>query len=92
MGWKNLSYWLKGGIILAGINFLLIVLYYLISNGQGSYYDPSAFLYISSFLVTDFFYWGSNSPLEIFIFSSIFYFIIGAIIGLIYGKIKNRKR
>ncbi len=98
MTWKNIPTWLKGGIILSAINVFLILLYFVIKfvtfvttgyNLPGDH--PIALIYLPSFLITDGLYWGRNTPMEIFIFSSIFYFIIGIIIGWIYGKIQSNK-
>jgi hypothetical protein len=82
--------WLNGGIILFGINLVLILIFFLISGGNASYDSPVSLLIIPAFLITDLLYWSSNTLSEIIIVSSISYFIIGAIIGLIVQKIKNK--
>jgi len=96
MGWKNLPAWLKGGVILLIINIFLILLYFgikfviFLSLGNVLPGDhPIVLIYLPSFLITDGLYWGRNTPMAIFIFSSISYFIVGVIIGWIVGKIKK---
>jgi hypothetical protein len=91
MTWNGIPSWLKGGIILLTINIVLILLYFVITGGVSSYDSSASLMYLPSFLVTDGLYWGSNSSMAVFIFSSIFYFIIGVIIGGIIGKVKRHK-
>ena len=107
MGWKKLSYWLRGGII-GGVLAILFSL--------SSYILPDNLLYNSNFLgviisfmifipmVTALFIsnlfgcffenggvcYYLNLTLG-FVSMFVFYFIIGAIIGWLYGKIRNRK-
>ncbi len=83
--------WLKWGIILLSCNIALIFVFLLISGGAAKYDDPVTLLYLPSFLITDALYWGGNSTLAVFIFSSIFYFLVGAILGWIIGKIKSHR-
>lgn len=104
MGWKDWPYWLKGGII-GLIVFLVISLFFILYEfiGIGVFID---FFFILSiffsiitslpFYIYDFIlqilsiniYWNSFS---LFISGVINYFFTGAIIGWIYGKIKERK-
>ena len=93
MRWKNLSTWAKGGLIAVGINLFLIFLYRTLVDlmPQLPYDHPIAFIAMPSFIVTDLIYWGANSLAAIIITSSIFYFLVGAIIGLIIDKIKSKK-
>jgi len=90
MSWKNLSYWLKGGIIGVGAEIVLILLagisirilhFLLINPIISSLFHPNSFT-ISGFIFT-----GIITILETLIYS----FIIGAIIGYIFGKIPNKK-
>lgn len=96
MGWKEWSYWLKGGLILS-----IIALVFRLTGGMFELFPSSnpleKFLGSASF----FFGYPFGIPLanlfntgiviiDITIFLGI-YFIIGAFIGWIYGKIKNRK-
>jgi len=112
MGWKSLSYWLKGGIIgiLVVISLCLIGLL-LGSNDLGflslafiplypAYYLIILFFKISgtTFITTN---TGTtypdipNADLIYFLWTPllglIIYFIIGALIGLIYSKLKSKK-
>ena len=93
---KNLSSWLKGGIIGVILNILLLGTDYILfgtdffSYSRGDLCDIACPFTIASFLVTEF-YWGSNTFASVWIFSSLIFFIIFAVIGWIYGKIKNRK-
>ena len=108
MNFRNLSYWLKGGII-AGIlfTFLLIIFLFIPSIGcnnneplpEGQLYEKCAPIKISQFLLLPIYF--ILDILEIgndylalsfaFLFSLIMYFLIGALIGWIYEKIKSKK-
>ena len=94
---KNLSTWRKGGLIgiclYALLNLLPMILPYIQSNGtimHGIYF-------MNSFPQTLFSHMGLNYILPMIIyfyvmlvFGVIFYYIVGAILGWIYGKIRNR--
>lgn len=94
MGWKNLPYWLRGGIILLVLSVFL--LYFLSTTVLCV--DPSSGADLSNPI------FGCKSELErLFInlgftkfIGSIFFlgvsFLIGAIIGLIIGKIKSKSK
>jgi len=96
MGWKNWPYWLRGGIIGMVISFLLIIIISFLGLlslnmfGESSYFGN--FLgTISSLLFIKFnpfygFIFKSNTLLGQLLPFLVFYFIIGAIIGWIYGK------
>ena len=83
MNWKNWPYWLKGGII--GIIFAIIIIlitfaYYEVSSNLGSFFG------INEYLVENI----SNYGLGLILYMSlnlIEYFVIGALIGYIYGRI-----
>ena len=79
MGWKDWPYWLKGGEI---FEILLIIGLFLIAFIKG---EGLAILFLLIFF-------GGENPWEMFTFLGflILYFILGAIIGWIYGKIRNR--
>ncbi|MBS3085684.1 hypothetical protein J4225_03285 [Candidatus Pacearchaeota archaeon] len=79
MGWKDWPYWLKGGVI---FEILLIIGLFLIAFIKG---EGLAILFLLIFF-------GGENPWEMFTFLGflILYFILGAIIGWIYGKIRNR--
>ena len=86
MGWKNLPYWLKGGII-GGISGILLAILgqHFVLIRSASFL---ALILIYVFPVGHYF-----SPIIILIglINFITYMILGALIGYIYGKIKNRK-
>ena len=88
---KNLSYWLKGGIIGVIINTLLFGADYILFYSRGIPLDAVLPFTLVSFLITDGLYLGRNTPTAVWIFSSLVFFVIFAVIGWIYGKIKNRK-
>jgi hypothetical protein len=109
MGWKNLSYWLRGGIIglIVGLFLLGII---LIDGGVAQCDGPegvscnswvgeivmSIFLFIALpfVLVGSSFNSSSFGPVGVILFFiGVFIspFLWGALIGLIVGKIKNRK-
>ena len=95
MGWKNWPSWLKGGIILGAIQLFIsissLIFVYLIKFGIISNLDLGfagvgvAFTLQLGYLI-----------IPIIIGNTILYFIfgaiIGALIGWIYGKIKQRKK
>ena len=87
--------WLKWGVIFLSINVVLILISTVMGGGisseMGTSLNPISLLYLPAFMITDLLYWGGNSPLAVFIFSSVFYFLLGAIIGWIIGKIKSPK-
>ena len=102
MGWKNWPYWLKGGILFSLINALLSTLIYLILLILKNNFDTirfaaeySFFLVISLLFINPAWYFsGPRSYFDIIfglVVGAALYFIIGAIIGWIYGKIKSRK-
>ena len=86
--------WIKYGLIVVGINAILMLTYYLINSIAGplSYDSFASFLILPAFLITDVVYWGTNSVIVMIITSTIFYFLIGALIGWIVGKVKERKK
>lgn len=76
MGWKDWPYWLKGGIIGGGIGFVLSLL--------------SSFSIIIRGLV-----FGGWPDIELIWFDLLLIlstFIVGAVIGWIYGKIKSKTK
>ncbi len=92
MGWKNWSYWLRGGVMGGIIFFILFGDIFAYSFNFISY----AFIPLS-FLKKIFVLLGikMSSIFNIFItfiFMLLEGFILGSLIGYIYGKIKNRKK
>jgi len=81
MCWKKMSYWLKGGIILTVILFVIL----LIGMFFSIYSDVQAG---NGFKIINFF--DAFFTMFLWIPFLIIAFLIGALIGWIYGKI-NRK-
>lgn len=112
MGWKNWSYWLKGGIICVILLGLIAILTFVIptfytffytSESHGDYFtNPSGiiislFLSIVYFLIKGFFVSANKSmpafvSILIILLTAFYYFVIGTVIGGIYGKIKQRRQ
>lgn len=91
MGWKNWSYWLKGGII-SGIFGLIVGLLALFLRDifNNSFLQV---LNLPSFAISfALCYENLVCSNIIYVISSfIVLFLLGALIGYTYGKIKNRK-
>ena len=97
MGWRDWSYWLKGGII---GGFLISIWYPIVLSLKANAVEiflseiffPGVFLgvlFLGLIPSSDqIFLWYSIVEIGNFIF----YFIIGAIIGLIVGKVKIKNR
>ena len=86
MGWKDLPYWLKGGIIAVSINLLVAIF------TSSSRSEMNGIVYAWSLAPLYYFkFFRSQYPNLISLTGAIMYFLIGALIGWIYGKIKNRK-
>jgi len=104
MHWKNLSFWLKGGIILFLVNAGLIVLSFIFSFQIFSFGDTFSltlgdlfyifpFLMYEAFKEINFLSFGIERPLQyliIILYSSLGYFLLGALGGWLYGKYKNK--
>jgi len=85
MGWKNWSYWLKGGVI--GILMGFFTFLFLLNNEEyPSFLLPARIVwhYICNLS-------GSSICFFSVALSIItYYFLLGALICYIYGKIKNK--
>jgi len=99
MFWKNWPYWVKGGIILGAIVFLLSFLYWSpINSFEEKYFG---FILTVPFIISIFTGLGYRdimtgradllANITFSLISFVLYFIIGAVIGIIYGKIKRKK-
>ena len=99
MGWKDWPYWLRGGIIVVLIPviiFLIVLIFEKISSSRDPTYYQGTHGTLAGYLLI-----ALGLPINIiaptlgegtFIFlTAIMYFVIGAIIGLIVGKIKSKK-
>lgn len=91
--------WLKGGLIAIIIFFILFVIAAINTGKYGedvtveTDYIFSILLFptiLITLLLNNWF--NSNHPFFLIIFDIIFYFIIGAVIGLIYDKSKKMKK
>ena len=88
MGWRNWPSWLKGGVI--GISlFLLYLLISIISSDLLQLGERAFVLALPLFLIAGEGI-GTSDFLLGLIFTIIIYFILGAFIGWIVGKIRNR--
>ncbi len=88
MNWKKLSYPFKGGIITLITIIILFIIWELMN-------EPLEFQIIFLPIVLLSFgcgFEGRFCGISLIIIPAIFYFLLGSIIGLIYGKIKNRKK
>jgi len=91
MSWKKLPYWLKGGIIAQSITLLLHII-------QGEFkllahWLPLMIFGIDKVLTGSWgnFHVASKWTILSLFMNIIFFFILGAIAGLIIQKIKSRK-
>jgi len=106
MGWKDKAYWIRGGIIFGLLDLILIILTIITADKcnidmirlQEFGNDCTSWnlvLFIASYLPILFIKTSSQSLSQaLYIFaipSLIIYFVVGAIVGLIYGKIKSRR-
>ncbi len=85
MGWKNWPAWVKGGVI--GIIFLIVifVLKRNFANIILSIFTLPVYVIVLS--LPDSLY-----NVAFFILTPIFYFLLGALIGLVISKIKSKKK
>ena len=105
MGWKNWSYWLRGGILfLLGIEIISLIVY-LLAFILSPYFAMPLIIFqgFGVLLANLIFNWNPldyvySSPkmeviisLFVLISNAICLFIVGAIIGWIYGKVKEKK-
>ncbi|MBS3091619.1 hypothetical protein J4217_04200 [Candidatus Pacearchaeota archaeon] len=95
MGWKNWSYWLRGGFLLATIYFIYTL---LINQLYGTVIKAGLYRILYEvgypFNFVRFLVMGFNESFIAIIFSWIIayivFFLLGAIIGWIVGKIKSK--
>jgi hypothetical protein len=94
MGWKDLSYWLRGGIIGSCIYLVLLLLSYVIVISTGNAWVGIGISKIISSITLPIDYIITLFPfyLPFYITSLVGYFLYGAIFGWIYGKIRSRVR
>jgi len=105
MGWKNFPSWLKGGIIvLALITFLFLILFVMGAKNTTNLYNSDKISYsqvtpLYAYLIPNFLriplntYSQTGTLLSFIgriIEGFILWFVVGALIGFIVGKIKSR--
>jgi hypothetical protein len=100
MGWKEWPSWVKGGVISIYVTFSLIIIGFLVSIIYPEILKILVIFFIwihyiipleANNMGTGFIIMGIiliSSP----ILSLLFFFLIGALIGWIYGKIKNKNK
>ncbi len=97
MGWKNLHYWLKGGITFGIIHLFLLIV--AIFKHYSAEMDTSMFVILIDFpifaisglfVATSWLENFSNLFLFFGLFGTLMYFCVGALIGYVYEKIKNK--
>ena len=92
MGWKDLSAWLKGGIILSSFYTIFSILFYflvrLFVQGEAGLIILWSFVPSIVFLSR----LADNDLMAIisFLLNIVFYFGVGSFIGWLVGKIKSR--
>ncbi|OHA24032.1 MAG: hypothetical protein A3B11_01575 [Candidatus Taylorbacteria bacterium RIFCSPLOWO2_01_FULL_44_26] len=94
---KQKRYWLRGGVIFLSIYALLQIISMLTELNNGSvaiifYIINSPTWSVLSLFVNQNTYTALHSFFVIIPFSAVLYFIVGSILGWIYGKIKNRNK
>ncbi len=105
MGWKNWSYWLRGGIIGGGLVIVYLTLIRISRYLLASDSDILAEIIVLSHILLEFpiipivenfrplgELLSRNNVIISFLIIAIPWFIIGAIVGFIIGKIKQRKK
>ena len=94
MKWKKLPSWVKGGIIggIIGIIPLIYVVIWLVILKNSTLSDIVLFpVNLVDNLLSTFLYSGGDMGGIIVLFiAPIFYFLIGALIGFIVGKLKKK--
>ena len=93
MGWRNWPSWLKGGIILALIDFIILLIPLVKYFSNPNYYGESfgyllVFTNPLSWMLSDLFEVPLNLPLMAFL-GIILYFLVGSLIGWLIGKFKK---
>ena len=89
MGWKKRSYWFKGGIVLGILDIVVILIGYVISSSESlGWFLMFTKIFFNALAIA------LRLPIyqnyQVIIGGLISWFVIGATIGWIYGKIKNK--
>ena len=83
MGWKNLPYWIKGGII-GLILFLILLMASLLNSTVGSFFAlPMILVCLGNLSCLE-----NMLPILGYILLAVLYFLIGNLIGWIIGRIR----
>lgn len=88
---KNKPSWLRGGIVGLVINILFLSIDFIMRQTMISCYPVCFAPAFISYALADGIYWGQNTITALIIVSSIVFMIIGALIGGIIGKIREKK-
>mgnify|MGYP003997925831 CR=1 FL=1 len=83
---KNIPYWLKGGIIALGLS---LIVRFLLEFG---FFERLYFGWILYYIPSLIFHPNGNIPFMMDLSGYFFWTIIGIIVGLIVGKIKSSKK
>lgn len=95
MAWKDWSYWVKGGIIFTLLSLIGFLLrgYLLKDILTNSAFDTIfVIIYLPIYLLKNnvLYYYEPGLFSSFLVLSLIYTFFVGALIGWLYGKIKNR--
>jgi len=88
MGWKNWPYWLRGGFIGFLIGLILVLIMFGITPEFNNYIIYPMYILCQGGLECTFSLFGFVLSV---IINLILFFIIGSLIGLVFGKIRSRK-
>ncbi len=95
MNWKKWPYWVRGGVV--GVLFAVFLVggfHYCPSVGVDGKTNFQCLLWAIPLSIGEFIFYGLfDFPLPLFLFVEIIiWFILFALLGWLYGKIKNRKK
>ncbi|MAG27172.1 hypothetical protein CMI47_16675 [Candidatus Pacearchaeota archaeon] len=86
MGWRNWPYWLKGGVVLLVVYIVYQFRFFYLFD----FFEDLPMFFIENLDITNmalaYIFTGLGYVLMFFI-----YFLVGALIGWIYGKIRARR-
>lgn len=105
MGWKDYSYWLKGAIIFSLLHTLALVVTITVSSSANSSVGAAfsffflglidyPLIIVAQLILPSISFFNSTigASVMFFIFGTIEWFILGTLIGWIYGKTMNKVR
>ena len=91
MGWNKLPTWVKGGIILAILDLILVLFAIISSHPFDAQIIALGMVQFPFYLLLGLFDFSFTQNIYTLAFGGLLvWFIIGSIIGWIVGKIKNR--